>query len=78
MSFLQRAYWPCPFCDKGVIEVLIRPSIWSAKRSKGGKAGVKTTWSRSKEEVVVLTSECQACGKSKEEIEKKWREDGII
>ena len=78
MAFLQRAYWSCPFCDKGVIEVLVRPSTWSAKRSKGSKADVKITWSRTKEEVVVLTEECPICGKSREEIEKKWREDGII
>ena len=78
MGFLQRDYWPCPFCDKGIIEVLIRPSTWSAKRSKGGKAGIKTTWSRTKEEVVVLTQKCPVCGKSREEIEKKWREEGII
>ena len=78
MGFIQRDYWACPFCYKGIIEVIVRPTTYTAKRSKGGKAGMKTTWSKSKGEVVVLTKKCPVCGKTREEIEKKWREEGIL
>ena len=71
---LQQDYWPCPFCGKGIIEVLIRPSVLSAKRT-ACRAGKSTSLRRTKEEVVVLTEKCSNCGKSKEEIEKKWREE---
>ena len=74
---LQRDYWSCPFCDKGIIEILIRPSVLSAKRA-ACRAGRSTSWHRTKEEIVILTKSCPNCGKSKEEIEKKWREEGII
>lgn len=75
---LQQDYWPCPFCNKGTIEVLIRPSVLSAKRSRSAAAGSKISWKRTKEEIVILTEKCSNCGKSREEIEKKWREEGII
>jgi hypothetical protein len=74
---LQRDYWPCPFCDKGIIEILTRPPTFSLKRVKSGK-GRATIPRKSKEEIVILTSKCSNCGRSKEEIEKKWREEGII
>ena len=75
---LQRDYWPCPFCDKGIIEVLVKPPTYYAKRSRSAAAGSKTTWYRSKQEVIVVSEKCPKCGKSKEEIEKKWREEGIL
>jgi len=74
---LQCDYWPCPFCDKGIIEVLIRPPVLSAKRT-ACRAGRSTSWHRMREEVVILSDKCPQCGKSKEEIEKKWRDDGFI
>ncbi len=30
---LQQNYWSCLFCYKEVIEILIRPSVLSAKRT---------------------------------------------
>lgn len=78
MAFVQKDYWPCPFCDKGIIEVLVRPSTLSAKRSRSAAAGSKTSWHRTREEIVILSEKCPNCGKSEEEIEKKWKEEGII
>jgi hypothetical protein len=75
--FLQRDYIECPFCKKEVIELLIKPSVLSAKRT-ACRAGRSTSWHRSKEEVIVLTSKCPSCGKSREEIEKKLREEGFL
>lgn len=74
---LQRDYWLCPFCDKGTIKILIRPSTFSLKRVKSGK-GRATIPRKSKEEIVILTKNCPSCGKSKEEIEKKWKGKGNI
>jgi endogenous inhibitor of DNA gyrase (YacG/DUF329 family) len=34
--------------------------------------------SKSSEEVVITTDKCPECGKTAEEIEKKWREEGVI
>jgi len=48
---LQRDYWPCPFCDKGAIEVLIRPSVLSTKRT-ACRAGRNTSIHRTKEETL--------------------------
>lgn len=75
---LQRDFWPCPFCDEGVIEVLVRPMTYSAKRSRSAAAGSKITWTRIKEEVVILTEKCPKCSKPREDIKKKWRKEGII
>lgn len=77
MVFLQKEVWECPFCGTESIEVLVRPSTYVAKRSaiRGGR---KTTYHKVREEVVVLTEACPNCGKKKEDIEKKWREEQII
>jgi hypothetical protein len=74
---LQKDCWPCPFCEKGIIEVLIRPLTFSLKRVKSGK-GKSTIPRRIKEEIIILTTQCPNCGKSKEEIRRMWREQQII
>ena len=78
MPFIQRDYWPCPFCDKGIIEVIVRPPMLQARRSRSAAAGTKTKWYKSREEVVIVSKECPVCHKTREEIEKKWKEEGII
>lgn len=77
MAFLQREIWECPFCGEESIEVLVRPSVYVAKRS-AVRGGRKTTYHRVREEVVILSESCQKCGKKKDEIEKKWRSEQII
>jgi len=77
MAFVQKEYWECPFCHEGQIEVLIRPTVYSMKRS-AVRGGRKVSFHRVREEIVVLSESCPVCGKSREEIEKKWREEGII
>ena len=77
MPFLQKEYWTCPFCGEGQIEVLIRPTTYSVKRS-AVRGGRKTSFHKVKEEVVILTEKCPVCGKSAEAIRKKWREEGIL
>jgi endogenous inhibitor of DNA gyrase (YacG/DUF329 family) len=34
--------------------------------------------SKSSEEIIISTQKCPECGKTVKEIEKKWREEGII
>ena len=77
MPFLQKEVWECPFCEAETIEVLIRPATYVAKRS-AVSGGRKTSYHKVNQEVVVLSESCSNCGKKKEEIEKKWREMGII
>ena len=75
--FLQHEYLECPFCKKGTIQFLYKPSVYSAKRTSC-RAGRSTKMSKSSEEVVITTEKCPECGKTAEEIEKKWREEGVI
>ncbi|MEM5832428.1 MAG: hypothetical protein QXI09_01385 [Candidatus Aenigmatarchaeota archaeon] len=77
MAFLQKEIWECPFCGEETIEVLRRPSTYVVKRS-AVRGGRKTSYHKVKEEVIVLSETCPNCGKKKEEIERKWREEQII
>ena len=72
MSFIQKEYWPCPFCDKGIIEVLVRPSVYTIKKSWSAAAGSKSKRVKSREEVIIITEKCPVCGKSAKEIKKEW------
>jgi rubredoxin len=72
MRFLEEDYWDCPFCQKGKIKVLIRPSFLQIRRSRSAAAGTKTKWYKSREEFIVLSAECPNCHKKREEIEKEW------
>ena len=75
--FIERHYLECPFCKKGIIEFLYKPSVYSAKRTSC-RAGKSTTLRKTSEEIVIITQKCPVCGKTAEEIEKKWREEGVI
>ena len=77
MAGLDRDWWPCPFCDKGNIEVMIKSSVFSAKRTSC-RAGRGTTMRKTKSQSFVVSDKCPVCGKTDEEIEKKWREDGLF
>lgn len=76
MSGLQEENYPCPFCDKGIIEVLVRRASYKYRRTYG--AGKSSILKRIGEKVVVTTEKCSECGKGAEEIEKKWVEQGVI
>lgn len=75
--FLQYEYLECPFCKKGTIQFLYKPSVYSAKRTSC-RAGKSTKMSKSSEQVIISTQKCPECGKTAEEIEKKWKEEGVI
>ncbi len=77
MPFLQKEVWDCPFCEAEAIEVLIRPATYVAKRS-AVRGGRKTSYHKVNQEIVVLTEICPSCGRKREEIERKWREMGVI
>jgi hypothetical protein len=72
MSILQREGWVCPFCEKGIIEVLVKPSFYSIKKSWSAAAGSKSKRVRHREEIVILTEKCPVCGKSAKEIKQEW------
>jgi hypothetical protein len=75
--FIQEEWLECPFCKRGVIKFLYKPSVYSAKRTSC-RAGKSTTIRKSSEEVIISTDKCPECGKMAEEIEKKWSEEGVI
>jgi len=77
MVFIQKETWECPFCGAESIEVMIRPSTYVAKRS-AVRGGRKISYHKVREEIVILTENCPNCGKKREEIEKKWKEEQII
>ena len=70
-------YWPCPFCENGMIEVVVRPATFSAKRT-AVRGGRKTNLVKVKEEVAIVVEECPACHKKAKQIERMWRKQGII
>lgn len=78
MGFLQRDYWPCPFCDKGIIELLVRPTTYVSSKQSGGKGGRATVKRKVESQTVVISQTCSVCGKTNEEITKKLKEDESI
>jgi transcription elongation factor Elf1 len=67
----------CPFCGKGKISCLYFPSVWSEKRSLTATFGSRRKLKKSKESWIIQSG-CNVCGKSKEEVEKKLKEENII
>jgi uncharacterized Zn finger protein len=74
--FLNHHYLECPFCKKGTIELIERPSSYKHQRTYG--AGSKSIMERVSAQFLVTTQKCPECGKSNEEITKKWKEEGVI
>jgi hypothetical protein len=75
---LERDYWPCPFCENGIIEVLIRPASYKIHKVITGKGGRGNIRRNVKEEVVILSEKCNICGKTREEIESCLKKEGVI
>ena len=74
--FLTKEYVECPFCKKGLIELLHRPKTVQIKRTYG--AGSGTIPRTSSEKWLVLGDSCVECGKTNSEITNKLKEKGII
>jgi len=67
----QKLIYPCPFCDKEILEVIYRPSYKAAKRSQSAAAGSKTTWRRVGEGIILLSEKCSNCGRTAKEIDRE-------
>jgi hypothetical protein len=63
----------CPFCEQEVLEILWWPSHKAASTSRSAVAK-STKWSRKSEGHILLSEKCPNCGKTKEEIERAWKE----
>jgi hypothetical protein len=74
--FLNHHYLECPFCKKGTIELIERPSSYRHKRTYG--AGKGSIYMKVSEQFIVATQECPNCHKTNEEITKRWKKDGTI
>ena len=61
----------CPFCGKMTIKVLRIPFVKQIITSKCRAGGRNIRYQKERDEVL---SGCSACGKSKEEVEKKLNE----
>ena len=72
MTALKTEYWSCPFCDKGKIEVMVRPASYSIRRSYG--AGKGSIPQLTKEESTIVSEKCPNCGKIKKEIIRAYKE----
>jgi hypothetical protein len=66
----------CPFCDKGDISCLYFKGQYSMKKTMAAHTSKNVPVKNS--DVWIIQSGCQICGKSKEDVEKKLREIGII
>lgn len=67
----------CPFCDRGRIRALYIPGVWSERRTGRSSLG-KGRSIRKSSDTWLIQSGCNLCGKSKEEVERKLKEKGII
>lgn len=63
----------CPFCKKGKIKVLYKPSMLRFKVSRIA-AGTKRIPYRTQEKYELLVDKCPNCGKTKRQIEKALKE----
>ena len=70
----QKVKEMCPFCEQEVLEIIWWPSHTAAHKSQSAAAGSKVTWSKKAEGHVLISEKCPNCGKTKEEIEKAWKE----
>lgn len=67
----------CPFCDKGMIQAWYIPSFISEKRSVTATFG-STRRRKRTDEMWMIKSGCNVCGKNQEEVEKDLKRQGII
>lgn len=71
MAFQQGSILKCPFCDKGDVKATIYPrTLHRVKTSWGGsKPGIRIN-----EERVIVQTDCPSCAKSKDEIQRAFKE----
>jgi hypothetical protein len=67
----------CPFCDKGEISCKWYPSATTVKQTGRTALGGKGKLQKSKE-VWIIETGCKVCGKTAEEVEKEFRNKGMI
>ena len=76
MAFMQTQIWDCPFCGKNVLTCgYIAQTLRPYKTTWGGS---KPGYKRSKEQLIIQYNECPNCKKSADDIQKKWKEMGIL
>lgn len=69
--------WDCPFCGKkSVLKIMNLPKTFRQYKTTwgGSRPGIKVT----QPQFIIQFNECPNCKKTVEEIEKKWKEEGLI
>lgn len=69
----QKVAYPCPFCNKETLQVLIWPGHTAVKSSRSAVAK-SNVFSKKPEGFELLSDFCSNCGNSGSEIKKAWRE----
>ncbi len=69
--------WDCPFCGARSISVVRYPSSISVKRSKTASLPGSKGFHRSPD-VYVVKGGCSKCGKTMEEVEAKFTQEGML
>jgi hypothetical protein len=67
----------CPFCDKGRIKAWYIPGVWKERRTGKSSLGKGKAVTKSSD-VWLIKSGCNACGKTREEVERELKTKGII
>lgn len=67
----------CPFCNNGKIRCWYIPSVTSFKRERSATFGSKVKRSRTSD-ILLVQSGCNVCRKSQEEVEKEFKNKGVI
>lgn len=66
----------CPFCDKGRINCLFIAGSYSFKKTMAAHTSKSVPVKNS--DVWLVQSGCSACGKTREQVEKKLKQTGTI
>lgn len=76
MAFMDIQMWDCPFCGKSVLTCGFIPRTLRPYKTSWG--GSKPGYKRTMEQLVIQFQECPNCKKSSDEIQKKWKEMGVL
>lgn len=76
MAFMEYQVWDCPFCGKNCLTCGFIPRVLRPYKTSWG--GSKPGYKRDLEQIIIQFKECPNCKKTAEEIEKKWKEQGVM
>jgi predicted RNA-binding Zn-ribbon protein involved in translation (DUF1610 family) len=69
--------WDCPFCGAETISILHFPKSVSVKQSRTASLPGSTN-TRVSPDLYVIRGGCSKCGKAAEDVERKFKSEGML